>query len=200
MTQHQRLTVHLARIGLISGIGTGVALLVYMRTGFAALLGDAGFYLLLAGAGWFTGQAIAPLLGIDPERRRQILCVAFALGYAAGVAPLDTLLVEVSLTGDWLVPSLWLAAVSAMLAGALAWSVGQRDERLSASAAIGVAAMAAIVTAVNLLIWFSAGWSAPFDSLLFAGVWLIYFVPAIWLPVVTYFSLQPPLTFPLSRK
>lgn len=192
MTHHHRLVLRLARIGLVSGIGTGVALLLYARTGFGALLGDVGFYLLLAGAGWFTGQAVGTALTLAAPRRQQVLSAVFALAYAAGVAPLNALLLEVSLTGAWKLPALWLATICAALSASLAWSVGEVGGRvLAVAAAIGVAAMAAIVAAVNVLIWVSAGWKPPFDSLVFAGLWLIYLVPAIWLPTVTYFCLKP---------
>ena len=182
MTQHARLSFRIALIGLLSGIGTGVALLVFARAGLGALLGDAGFYLVLAGGGWFTGKALARALAPD-DRRGQWLGGGFALAYAAGVEPLNALLVEYSLTDEWLLPWLWLGVVTTTLAGATTWIVGQTSLRQVAIAGlVGLAAMAGIVAAVNVIIGSGA---------MLAGVWAIYFVPALWLPPVTYFCLKP---------
>ena len=180
MTQPVRLILRIVLIGLISGIGTGVALLVFARVG--ALLGDAGFYLVMAGGGWFTGKALARALALD-ERRGQWLGGAFALAYAAGVEPLNALLVDASLTGEWLLPGLWLGAIAAALAGGTARIVGRDSLRhIAGTAAVGIVVMAAIVAAVNLAVGSGA---------LLAGVWAIYFVPALWVPPVTYFCLKP---------
>lgn len=183
MTQPGLLLPRIALLGLISGVGAGVALLIFARAGLGALLGDAGFYLVMAGVGWFTGRALHERLAL-PEKERVILSAAFALAYAAGAEKLDTLLVEVSLTGAWGLPALWLGAVVALLAACIAWTAGapRTPRGLVPAALVGVAAMALIVAAVNLLV----ALAAPT-----AGVWAIYFVPALWLPVVTYFCLKP---------
>lgn len=183
MTQHSLLLLRIALLGLISGVGAGVALLIFARAGLGALLGDLGFYLVMAGVGWFTGKALHERLAL-PEKERVILSAAFALAYATGAGPLDALLVEVSLTGTWELPALWLGVVVALLAACIAWTTGApRTARgLIPAALIGVAAMALIVAAVNLLV----AAAAPT-----AGVWAIYVVPALWLPVLTYFCLKP---------
>lgn len=183
MKQPGLLLPRIALLGPISGVGAGVALLIFARAGLGALLGDAGFYLVMAGVGWFTGRALHERLEL-PEKERVVLSAAFALAYAAGAEKLDTLLVEVSLTGAWELPALWLSVVVALLAASIAWTAGaSRDpRRLVLAAMIGVAAMALIVAAVNLLV----ALAAPT-----AGVWAIYFVPALWLPAVTYFCLKP---------
>jgi hypothetical protein len=180
MTQHARLTPRLLLLGLLSGIGTGAALLVFARVG--ALLGDAGFYLVMAVGGWFTGKALARTLALD-DKRGQWLGGAFALAYAAGVDPLNALLVDASLTGEWVLPGLWLGPIAAALAGGMTWIVGQTSwHRIAITALIGVAAIAGIVAAINLIIGSGA---------LLAGVWAIYVVPALWLPPVTHFCLKP---------
>ena len=182
MTQPASHTLRNVLIGLLSGIGTGAALLAFERTGVSALLGDAGFYLVMAGGGWFTAKALARAFALD-DKRGQFLGGAFALAYAAGVEPLDALLVDASLTGAWTLPGLWLGAVVAALACGMAWIVGRTSLRqTAAAAALGIAAMAAIIAAVNLIIG---------SGVLLAGVWAIYFVPALWLPPVTYFCLKP---------
>jgi hypothetical protein len=176
MTQPTRLP-RIILLGLLSGIGTGAALLVFARVG--ALLGDAGFTLVMAGGGWFTGKALARMFALD-DRRGQWMGGAFGLAYAAGVEPLNALLVDASLTGEWVLPSLWLGAVAAALAGGMAWIVGQTSLRQIAIAGlVGIAVMAGIVAAVNLVVTLGA---------LLAGVWAIYFVPALWLPVVVVAS------------
>jgi hypothetical protein len=170
-------------LGLFSGLGTGAALLIFARSGLGAVLGDAGFYLVLFGVGWFTGKALHQRLSLA-EKDRLFLSAAVALAYAAGADPLDALLVEYGLTGVWALPALWLGAVTAALAGVVAWIADavRTARRLALAALVGVAAMAAIVVAINLL----AGVGAPT-----AGVWAIYLVPALWLPPVTYFRLKP---------
>ncbi len=181
-------------IGLVSGIGTGAALLFLARSGFGALLGDAGLYLAVAAAGWFTGQAIEAALqrhGIaaPAERERMLLPVGLAAGYALAISPLNALLVDALLTGDWLVPGLWLTIVCAVLGGGFAWALARRGAMtrgLPASALIAVLAMAVIVGAVNLLAWWGGRDYAGGDPspLMLAGVWAIYLVPALWLPSV----------------
>lgn len=183
MTQQRLLLPRTALLGLISGVGAGVALLIFGRAGLGALLGDAGFYLVMACVGWFTGRALHERLAL-PEKERVVLSVGFALAYAAGAENLDALLVEVSLTGAWALPALFLGVVVALLAACIAWTAGAaRDpRRLVPAALVGVAAMALIVAAVNLLV------AAAVPT---AGVWAIYVVPALWLPAVTYFCLKP---------
>jgi len=182
MTQHGLLLARIALLGLLSGIGAGAALLIFARAGLGALLGDAGFYLVMLGVGWFTGQSLHRRLAL-PEKDRITLSAAFALAYAIGAEPLDALLVEVSLTGDWALPSLFLGVVVALLAASIAWTAGAaRDpRRLVLAGIIGVAAMALIVAAVNLLV------AVAIPT---AGVWAIYLVPALWLSPVTYFCLK----------
>jgi hypothetical protein len=180
MTQPARLPFRIVLLGLISGIGTGAALLVFAR--FGALLGDAGFYLVMAGGGWFTGKALARALALH-DNRGQWLGGAFALAYAAGVDPLNALLVDASLTGEWLLASLWLSAIAAALASGTTWIVNRAPlQHMAVAALVGVAVMAGIVAAVNVIIGSGA---------LLAGVWAIYLVPALWLPPVTYFCLKP---------
>lgn len=201
MTQHRRFFSRIFLIGLVSGIGTGAALLFLARSGFGGLLGDAGLYLAMAAAGWFTGQAIEAALqrhGVSApvERERLIVPLGLAAGYALAISPLNALLVEALLTGDWLVPALWLAMVCAVLGGGFAWALARRGTAtrgLPASALIAVLAMAVIVGAVNLLAWWGGRDYAGGDPtpLMLAGVWAIYLVPAPWLGTLTYFCLKP---------
>ena len=201
MTQHRRLFLRLFLIGLVFGVGTGAALLFLSRAGFAAILGEAGLYVGIAGAGWFTGQAMEAALqrhGIPApaERQRMFLPGGLASGYALAISPLNALLVEVLLTGEWLMPAVGLAAVCAGLGGGLAWALARRGTAtrgMAASAGVAVLAMAAIVGVVNLLAWWGGRDYAGGDPtpLMLAGVWAIYFVPALWLPVLTYFCLKP---------
>ena len=201
MTQHRRLSLRLFLIGLVSGVGTGAALLFLARSGFGAILGDAGLYVGMAGAGWFTGQAIEAALqrhgvAAPAERERMSLPIGLAAGYALAISPLNALLVDALLTGDWLVPGLWLAAVCAVLGGGFAWALARRGvatRGIAVSASVAVLAMSAIVGAVNLLAWWGGRDYAGGDptALMLAGVWAIYFVPALWLPALTHFCLKP---------
>jgi len=155
----------------------------------------------MAAAGWFTGQAIEAALqrhGIaaPAERERMPLPVGLAAGYALAISPLNALLVDALLTGDWLVPGLWLAIVCALFGGGFAWALARRGTAtrgIAASAVIAVLAMAVIVGAVNLLAWWGIRDYAGGDPtpLMLAGVWAIYLMPALWLPAVTYFCLKP---------
>ena len=201
MTQHRRLFLRLFVIGLVSGVGTGAALLFLARSGFGAILGEAGLYVGMAGAGWFTGQAIEAALqrhGVagPPERERMVVPIGLATGYALAISPLNALLVEALLTGEWLMPAVWLAIVCACLGGGLVWALGRRGvatRGIAASAIGAVLAMAAILGVVNLLAWWGGRDYAGGDptALMLAGVWAIYFVPALWLPALTHFCLKP---------
>lgn len=201
IVQRRALLVRIAGIGLASGIGAGMALLATARLGFSALLGDLTLYVVMLGAGWFTGRVLDGellRLGASSPGARDwlILPVGFAVLYTAGVDALDTLLVDVTLTGAWLVPSLGLAIVAALLGGILGLRlrqlfVGTRTAPVVALCGVIVAVL--IVGAINLLAWYGARTHAAgaANPLMLVGVWSGYFVPALWLTPVAAFALWP---------